>query len=162
MKFLHPPPCKPFLTHGTNARNGCTLGNKCTSFHPLICSTSLTKRECYNLKCNKSHIKGTKRIRPLMSTVISPPNQDQILPQTTNTDFLEYIRHMEYRLLVAMDTKIKAMTTQQTYNPHPNQNQVPMLNQHNILPFCQPAKPLTHLISLPHQQITNNQIPKRY
>jgi hypothetical protein len=60
-KFLHPRPCKKLVQHGTNEQRGCTLGKKCSEYHPIMCRDSLTKGICFNESCRKSHIRGTKR-----------------------------------------------------------------------------------------------------
>ena len=59
--FLHPDRCKKLLQHGTRQPNGCNLGRKCTSYHPKMCPSSVTKKVCYDDKCQFTHVKGTKR-----------------------------------------------------------------------------------------------------
>ncbi|CAL4115876.1 unnamed protein product, partial [Meganyctiphanes norvegica] len=61
----HHSPCKKLLQHGHKAPNGCTLGRaKCDKFHPKMCHTSLTKRFCYNIDCQATHVTGTVRSPP--------------------------------------------------------------------------------------------------
>lgn len=60
-KFRHPRPCKKLILHGTNEQRGCTMGRKCSEYHPIMCRDSLTKGICLNESCRKSHIRGTKR-----------------------------------------------------------------------------------------------------
>ena len=59
--YHHPPMCKKFINHGTRNPKGCNLGKNCENFHPKICSSSLTKSECFIHDCKFRHIKGTKR-----------------------------------------------------------------------------------------------------
>lgn len=56
-KFNHPPICNKLLAYGTNKNKRGTRGSTCTFYQPVICSTSLHKRECLNENCKKSHIK---------------------------------------------------------------------------------------------------------
>ena len=59
--FKHPERCQKLLKHGTAQPTGCNKGKKCELFHPKICPTSITKRECFDPRCHLSHIKGTNR-----------------------------------------------------------------------------------------------------
>ena len=60
----HPKACKKLLQHGDRGPRGCSAGSRCDKFHPLMCRSSLRKRECFNQDCKLVHIVGTKRIKP--------------------------------------------------------------------------------------------------
>ena len=60
--FLHPERCTKLLQHGTKSPEGCNLGKKCSFFHPKMCPSSITKRVCFDEKCQFVHVKGTKRM----------------------------------------------------------------------------------------------------
>ena len=59
----HPPICTRFVSHGTIRRVGCSKGKECTRYHPPICRGSEMKRECFDQKCDRIHLKFTKRTR---------------------------------------------------------------------------------------------------
>ena len=59
--FYHPERCKKLMHFGTKQPDGCNLGRKCHLFHPKMCPLSISKRECFDDKCNFLHVKGTKR-----------------------------------------------------------------------------------------------------
>ena len=42
-KFMHPKPCKRFLSFGDKDPRGCMQGQKCDKFHPRMCRYSLQK-----------------------------------------------------------------------------------------------------------------------
>ncbi|KAG0718979.1 hypothetical protein GWK47_051437 [Chionoecetes opilio] len=60
-KYPYPKPCATFMKHGLDENLGCTLGWKCSDYHPLVCRSSLHTRECKRRECKYPHIKGTKR-----------------------------------------------------------------------------------------------------
>ena len=60
--FLHPARCTKLLQNGTRSPDGCNLGKKCSFFHPKMCPSSISKRVCFDDKCQFVHVKGTKRI----------------------------------------------------------------------------------------------------
>ena len=63
----HPPPCRRLMKHGNRSPQGCTSGRACEYFHPKMCPTSLSKRECFKADCKLKHIMGTKRKQPAVS-----------------------------------------------------------------------------------------------
>ena len=58
-EYSHPDPCRKLMQHGNNGPMGCKEGNKCNSFHPRMWRTSISKRECFDVKCTLLHVKGT-------------------------------------------------------------------------------------------------------
>ena len=60
----HPKACKKLLQHGDRGPRGCSAGSRCDKFHPLMCRSSLRKRECFNQECKLVHTVGTKRFKP--------------------------------------------------------------------------------------------------
>ena len=65
--------CKKFHNHGVDRRSGCTLGKKCSSFHPKVCFSSLFKKSCLKKNCRFHHIKGTRRTE-IISAVSDHPS----------------------------------------------------------------------------------------
>jgi len=59
--FNHPEPCKQLILFGTKQPSGCNKGKKCKDFHPKMCPSSISKKECFNHGCHLTHIKGTTR-----------------------------------------------------------------------------------------------------
>ena len=78
--FLHPERCKKLMKHGTRQPNGCNLGKSCTSFHPKLCDSSITKKICYDDNCTHTHIKGTQRKRPNVNKYTGTKEQTHNLP----------------------------------------------------------------------------------
>ena len=129
------------MLFGTAQPNGCNLGRKCTAFHPKMCPSSITKRECFDEKCNFTHVKGTKRrkssatlnpksaklppeknsVNSSQSSSASPLNatdRDKAIPSVdVNTElhqqsFLEMIRLLKTELTEAIETKIATAMSQ--------------------------------------------------
>ena len=59
--FKHPARCQKLLNHGTKQPNGCNKSKSCPDFHPKMCPTSITKRQCFANDCHLIHVKGTNR-----------------------------------------------------------------------------------------------------
>ena len=55
----HPRPCRRLLSHGTHPTRGCTKGDTCEQFHPVMCESSL-KGKCSQADCKKPHVRGTR------------------------------------------------------------------------------------------------------
>lgn len=49
------------MEFGTKSPAGCNLGKKCSFFHPKMCPSSISKKVCFDEKCQFTHVKGTKR-----------------------------------------------------------------------------------------------------
>ena len=79
-RYRHPKICKKLASHGTQGENGCTLGKRCSMFHPIVCKNSLKKNECLIQTCKFLHIKGTRRIKETSQ----PP---QFTPPTATVNF---------------------------------------------------------------------------
>ena len=57
--FRHPPRC---INYCCNERAGCSGGyRECQLMHPILCRNSLRNRECFDLACTLTHLKGTVR-----------------------------------------------------------------------------------------------------
>lgn len=52
--------CKKLLKHRTKQPQGCNLGNKSEMFHAEMCSSSISKQECYQKHCKLTQIKKTQ------------------------------------------------------------------------------------------------------
>lgn len=162
--FYHPERCKKLMHSGTAQPNGCNLGRKCPAFHPKMCPSSITKRECFDEKCNFTHVKGTKRrkspaeLNP-KSTKLPPEknsfnsSQPSSAPPPNTADpekarpspdvnadlhqqsFLEMIRLLKVELTEAIETKI-ATAISQLPQYRPPQNLYPQ----NLYPHLQQSQ----------------------
>ena len=117
--FNHPRPCRKLLKHGTKGPHGCTLGrDKCPSFHPKMCPTSITKGECYNGDCKLRHVSGTKRKQDSTTANETAKSKTQIHDQTQKSkekgsgqdSFLDALRLLKEEMLEAMDKKLASLT----------------------------------------------------
>lgn len=59
--WQHPSLCHKLMTFGDNKPRGCSKGTECDKFHPKMCPSSLSSRECLNETCTLYHVKGTMR-----------------------------------------------------------------------------------------------------
>ena len=157
--FIHPERCKKLMQHGTKQPDGCNLGRKCSFFHPKMCPSSITKRTCYDEKCQLAHVKGTKKKPPLnesrnevkitnedksrkvssaVDSITSAQPSNSGNPTKPNEDssnsnassFLEAIRLLKQELCEAMDKKI-AMSLSQMSHYYPRVQNAP----YHPLPF---------------------------
>ena len=58
-KFLHPAPCKKYME---DPERSCRA--QCKGYHPKLYKYSRATRECYNDRCFRIHLKGTRRKQP--------------------------------------------------------------------------------------------------
>ena len=73
-KFLHPAPCRKYMENHERS-----LRAQCKGCHPELCKYSRATRECYNDRCFRIHLKGTRRMQT------KPATQDpRTTPLTTN------------------------------------------------------------------------------
>ena len=84
--YTHPLICPAYQAYGPNPTNGCEKGTECEFYHPMICKSSAEKSECYNRRCRKLHLKGTKRRRPRTSA--HSPNYTNQEPHNSNRTFI--------------------------------------------------------------------------
>ena len=59
--YAHPNLCNKYKVNGLDPAKGCKKGDQCAYLHPPICHGSVRRRECFNLECNRLHLKGTRR-----------------------------------------------------------------------------------------------------
>ena len=112
--YEHPRPCKRQLKHGNQAPLGCTLGHAtCSSFHPKMCSDSISKGECWKTDCRLRHVNGTRRAPNQNSRKPSHRSNGNSKLQTgitnsseSQTGFLGAIGLLRTELLEAIDTKL--------------------------------------------------------
>ena len=111
--FDHPVACKKLLNHGNKAPSGCNKGKKCDSFHPRMCSTSITRGECFKQECKYVHIKGTKRKKDVSNIVknakhkTSPAsNKGSNVNKNTENNFLEALQNLKKEMMEAIDIKL--------------------------------------------------------
>jgi hypothetical protein len=133
--FKHPDRCQKLLNHGTKQPNGCNKSKSCPDFHPKMCTTSITKRQCFAKDCHLTHVKGTirnpskesqpsqnkppaaqiesasnkKPAEKVPATTVTAPMQEKKYSQSTDgqqNSFLELARLIKEELMEAMDKKI--------------------------------------------------------
>ena len=73
-KFLHPAPSRK---HMQNPERSCRA--KCKGYHSELCKYSRATRECYNDRCFRIHLKGTRRKLTPHTT-----QEPSTTPRTTN------------------------------------------------------------------------------
>ena len=83
-KFLHPAPCRKYME---NPEKSCRA--PCKGYHPELCKHSRATRECYNDRCFRMHLKGTRRKQtpPATqepSTTSRTTNQQQAMIKSQN------------------------------------------------------------------------------
>ena len=73
-KFLHLTPCRKYMK---NLERCCRP--QCKGYHPELCKYSRATKECYNDRCFRIHLKGTRRKQ-------TPPaiKEPSTTPRTTN------------------------------------------------------------------------------
>ena len=57
----HPEICRKYSNYGTTRHVGCNRGTECRFFHPPLCRSSETRRECLKVDCQHQHLKHTRR-----------------------------------------------------------------------------------------------------
>ena len=57
----HPKRCFKFCRFGSKRKGGCSKGDSCEFYHPILCKFSVQKRCCTNKECTYVHLKGTRR-----------------------------------------------------------------------------------------------------
>ena len=57
----HPEICRKYSNYGTTRKVGCNQGTECKYFHPPLCRSSETRRECFKPDCQHQHLKHTRR-----------------------------------------------------------------------------------------------------
>ena len=169
--FNHPEPCKQLILFGTKQPSGCNKGKKCKDFHPKMCPSSISKKECFNHGCHLTHIKGTTR-KP-KKTILEKDSNKQDQKQTNKPtiqvenvelkepgSFLELARLIKEELMEAMDQKIALAITQhpQLHQPRlglQQQNQMQqqpvLVPQHQEITQQQELTPQPLLGTMPHQ-----------
>ena len=68
--YKHPSKCINYCRYG---HEGCGGGfRQCQLLHPVMCCNSLNNRECFDLDCTLTHLKGTVRRRPMDKFTFRP------------------------------------------------------------------------------------------
>ena len=60
-RYLHPKRCFKYTKAGNHSVHGCTKGNECEFYHPILCKYSVRYRRCLNPECTYTHLRFTKR-----------------------------------------------------------------------------------------------------
>lgn len=109
----HPTPCRKLMKHGNRGPNGCTLGRACEKFHPKMCPTSLTKRQCLREDCKLRHITGTARKdqpkRPAGTAQHTKPQSTPPMPANDSNYFLEALQAMRQEIMTELEHKLTAL-----------------------------------------------------
>ena len=83
-KFLHPAPCRKYMEI---PESSCRA--QCKGYHPELCKYSRATRECYNDRCFRIHLKGTRHTQTPPSTQVPSTthrttNQQEAMITTQN------------------------------------------------------------------------------
>ena len=98
---------KILVQHGPRTPLGCALGReKCTYFHPKMCSSSTKNGKCLNAECKLRHVNGTIRL-----------NEEKVIPTKSHTAtsgndsnvFLDALHLMKQEILAEMDKRISVL-----------------------------------------------------
>ena len=60
-KKLHPKKCFRWCKAGKDETRGCTNGDNCMFYHPILCRNSVRYKKCLNSDCTFTHLQYTKR-----------------------------------------------------------------------------------------------------
>ena len=135
--FNHPRACKKFMKHGTRTKGGCQEGRKCPFFHPKMCFSSLRKGECFDKKCQLTHVKGTKRNHQTYDNTQSFNKDDYHLDHQQENrqqhnkemDFLAVLQKLKKDIMEEMEQKminiINNNTAKMEIPPMPTQQLYP-------------------------------------
>ena len=163
----HPKRCIKFCKNGKNGRYGCSKGENCKYYHPVLCKFSLRNRICTNKECTFVHLKGTKREQPLpdqepsrainnASRQMPRPTEPNVAQHSTNHDLGINSNHfLELKSVVELMSKnlqqqqqdlaslrSNILQVQQFHIPHlPPMNQTPQPFMSNPLQPQNPAYP---------------------
>ena len=124
-RYDHPPACKKLLRYGNKGAKGCKLGAKCSSFHPRMCADSISKRECFNAKCEYVHVKGTIRKKQTDNDLITPEKATHLPQDSQQPNFLELIYNFKREILEFVDRKINQTQPHSPPTQQPFQQVVP-------------------------------------
>ena len=100
----HPRPCRRLMKHG----NHSPQGRACEYFHPKMCPTSLSKRECFKADCKLKHIMGTKWKQPAVSQEANRTSTDDASTPDRNY-FLEAMQAMRMEIMSALNQRLAAL-----------------------------------------------------
>ena len=185
--FSHPKRCTKLMNFGTKTDKGCNLGKKCKDFHPKMCPMSMAKGECYDVRCQLCHVKGTKRWKPKEKVIVEkkakgmPTRQDRRSEtrsesndttgsQSLHQSFLEQIRLLKKEIQEAMDLKLSALllpapppppNPQVSYQHlYPSKTMtLPQQHQHQQVPMLQLQMPHPHPMQMWYPTYTYPQAP---
>ena len=69
----HPKRCIRFCRFGKTKKGGCTRGDQCQYFHPILCKYSVMNHQCTKEDCTFTHLKGTRRHAEPNAKEATPP-----------------------------------------------------------------------------------------
>ena len=152
--FLHPVPCRKYM--GIPERSWRA---QCKGYHPELCKYSTATRECYNNRCFRIHLKGTRHKQTLPLTLVRSTS-----PQTTNQQqSMIATENLAYNCPPPLLTLPTQHATSSQPAPSPTHYHIPPPTQyltthqttvplyhnphHSMLSLIQPAHP--HSYSIP-------------
>ena len=114
-KYDHPVACKKLLKHGNRTPDGCTLGPKCSSYHPKMCASSLKKKECFSANCKLVHVSGTKRKKEVSGE--KPKSHENTTNEKSKpaekppqqNPFLEALQAMKQDIMRELDQRLASL-----------------------------------------------------
>ena len=120
-KLLHPAPCRKYME---NPERSCRA--QCKGYHPKLNKYSRVTRECYNNRCFRIHLKGTrcKQTPPATQEPSTTPwttNQQQAMIKTQN---------LAYNCPPLLSTLPTQHTTDTHPAPSPNHYHTPPTTQY--------------------------------
>lgn len=172
-KFLHRKKCLKWCNHGNNAQFGCTQGDNCDDFHPILCKFSLHRDYCKNLKCTYAHPKGgrLKDHPPSQQSQhqinFNSPNERKLLPNLnapySTNDYSQghnsqknfsnnnysYNQSNRYR----SNKRYRNPNNPQNYIPH--ESEYPVQNDANVTQKSEVAPFLVDLIQSMEEKFSN-------
>ena len=148
-KFLHPPPCRKYME---NPERCCRA--QCKGYYPELCKYSRATRECYNDRCFRIHLKGTRRKQT------TPATQEPITtPRTTNQQqAMIKTQNLAYNRPPPLLTFPTQHTTATHHAPSPTHYHTPPATQYlttHQTRFTVPQSPTTPCYPVSNQPILN-------
>ena len=115
--FDHPKRCFQYCKFGLGGRLGCRWGKECRYFHPVLCKSSVSSRECLIETCTYVHLKGTKRKESLPDY---QPRSSQVqtkndMSAPTKNDQLERIEQMILSMKKDYDQELNSLRSALMY-----------------------------------------------
>ena len=158
-KFLHPASCRKYME---NTEISCRA--PCRGYHPELCKYSRTTRECYNDRCFRIHLKGTRHKQTPHAT-----QEPSTTPRTTNqqqamikTENLAYHRPPPLLTLPTQHTTATHPAPSPTHYHTPPTTQYLTTPHQNTVPLYPNPPPLHSIPYATSQSSTTTQSLNHY